>query len=321
MSWAALKWALLKRIKAPQKSTLITLARRQPDDLRAFASPAATLAGESGLSLGGLKLSLRNLEAAGLLVIIPRQNRPNLYDLQLSCATHDVGSNDVGSNDVSSNDVGSRQSPGGRPASHEVTTNKQSNKQLWTNTSSAKTEKLTDPRFQEFLSELKDYWTAANPGIPFEFGPKDGKALNGLLSGKQTMGRDRFRTCLTNRLRSDDVNHCQEFHTWISRVTNYEGNSLNKYGQPKGATNGASQGPSVRQTTAERNRDLSRQAIFDGASAIFGAGFGNDDGPDSELFSAPVDPERYCSGLDEPLGRNYEALRPGNVQGRLIEGR
>ncbi len=48
-------------------------------------------------------------------------------------------------------------------------------------------EKQTDLRFQEFLSELKDYWTAANSGIPFDFSSKDGSQLKALLKDRPSL--------------------------------------------------------------------------------------------------------------------------------------
>ena len=264
MSWPALKWMLLKRLPAPQKATGITLARRQPDDLRPFADPAATLADESGLSLSGFKLAVSGLEAKGLLVIVRQRNRPNLYDLQLSSASHDVTTHEVTSDDVTTHEVMGRQSRGDQPASHEVTTYKHRDKHLKTNTSSRKSQKAADPRFQEFVEDLKAYWEKANPGLGFEFGSKDGAAMKGLLKAKPSLNRATFQICLSHRWHSDDVTHCDDFFTWLPRVLKYANGPLDKYSKPKGARNDNGTG-----AAANRVGTTKADATSANAAAVF----------------------------------------------------
>lgn len=238
MSWPALKWMLLKRLPAPQKSTGITLARRQPDDLRPFADAAATLADESGLSLSGFKLAVSGLEAKGLLVIIRQRNRPNLYDLQLASAGHDVTTHEVTSDDVTTHEVIGHQSRGDQHASHEVTTNKhkkQTPKDKHSSPRSRETKKV-DPRFGEFVSSLQTYWQTANPGASFDFTAKDGSAVKTLLKSRPALDVKTFQLWLNNRFRSEDVNHGEEFFAWLPRVAKYAGGSLNKYQQPLGGS-------------------------------------------------------------------------------------
>jgi hypothetical protein len=123
LSWPALKWAFLKRLPAPQKSTLLTLARRDP----ALDLTLDAIAGEAGLSRSGVKLALSGLERVGLINVQRRVNLGNRYVLNLHCASHDVTGYDV-----TGHEVPAEESRGDRPASHEVTTNRENYKDVST---------------------------------------------------------------------------------------------------------------------------------------------------------------------------------------------
>ena len=315
MSGPALKWLFMKRLPAPQKSALLTLARRQPDSLGPVTDAAATLADESGLSLSGFKLAILGLRDKDLLRVEIRVNRPNRYHLNVESTTHEVTTHEVTTHEVTG-----EQSRGDTSTTHEVTTNKHKDKHTKTNTPSRKSEKAADPRFSEFVEELKVYWESANPGIEFEMDAKDGAAINSLLKRK-ALDRALFRKCLKNRLDSDSVTHAKSPYLWLSRVLEYASAPLDQYQKPKGTNHASTQGNTARQSTAERNRDVSRANILDAAAAVFGESFSGFDGRGPGVLQSPVDHDGNGGCLAGPVGSADGDIRSRGVHGRTIEGR
>lgn len=86
MSWPALNWAVLQRIKATKKLVLVMLAYRTDPDTD-YATPSIEkLALDSGMSRSGIKAVLQQLQEEGLIEVEVRKveggrNLPNRYRL------------------------------------------------------------------------------------------------------------------------------------------------------------------------------------------------------------------------------------------------
>lgn len=117
MSFQAMAWACTQRIPATQKIVLLMLANRTNHDTGKCIPKIKTLAEDCGMSESGVKLALKALSDAGLIVVIPRYQDsiqlPNAYHLAM-----DEG--------VTSEGGGSPRNPGGvtrKPrVGHDVTT-------------------------------------------------------------------------------------------------------------------------------------------------------------------------------------------------------
>ena len=94
-----------------------------------------------------------------------------------------------------------------------------------------------DPRHRIFKGLLDDYWVAENPSIPLlPWGPADAGALGQFLRANPTLSTDVVKTCLENRLVSEDHAPAERVHRWIGDLLRYASGPLNRFKQPMRAS-------------------------------------------------------------------------------------
>ena len=126
-----------------------------------------------------------------------------------------------------------------------------------------------DLRHVACKAEIFAYYQAKNQTDP-EWNGREGKALGMLLGANPKLTAEGIKRLLGFRGQSD-VNHAERPGKWIENLGSYRAGPLDKFGKPKGATNGNG----YYRSKTDGNAEAARQAIaeLDGESSdLFGAG-------------------------------------------------
>jgi hypothetical protein len=93
-----------------------------------------------------------------------------------------------------------------------------------------------------FREATREYWESNNQSIEVPWDASEGTALSRFLKANPKLDLEAFKNLLRNRQQSDAVNHAERPRQWLGIVTNYAGGPLDRFGKPKGATDGSSSG-------------------------------------------------------------------------------
>ncbi len=88
-----------------------------------------------------------------------------------------------------------------------------------------------DPRFQPVVDAVHKCWPE---GVPFDFGPDDGAALNRMLLRRRKWTADELAECVVFRFLSENINPAESVKAWIGALTDYASGPQDKYGSPRG---------------------------------------------------------------------------------------
>jgi hypothetical protein len=140
-------------------------------------------------------------------------------------------------------------------------------------TISSRDKREPDNRHTLFKEATREYWQSKNHGIEMTWDASEGKVLSLLLKASPRLDLEAFRNLLRNRYRSD-VNHAARPREWLDKATNYASGPLDRFNNPKGATDGKS-GTS---TTADRKVDSVVASTQAALARIDAMDFGEDGG-------------------------------------------